>query len=253
MVIESRAIPHQPLQSCTANKLSVADSSQHGNREYSSTATNHRLRRKTNANRNDTAWDEWASNMVRTADEGRSRERACVSDTHPQAVKDVVAKGAKSSDSIAEFSRKNSSKPRAIWMMVPAAVVDSVLTSLTPVLAPERHSNRRWQFLTTTTIFAARVSLKSKGIHYVDCGTQRWRVGIGARILLDDRRGASDCEASRSDLQGVASRCCGHAARTPGRTGEPSTSENGYLVHCRARDGAGPLRKDGPQRYRVRE
>jgi 6-phosphogluconate dehydrogenase len=69
-----------------------------------------------------------------------------VSDTHPQAVKDVVAKGAMLSDSIADFAKKLS-KPRSVWMMVPAAVVDSVLTSLTPVLEPGRYRNRRLQFL----------------------------------------------------------------------------------------------------------
>jgi 6-phosphogluconate dehydrogenase len=73
------------------------------------------------------------SNMVQRL--MKAGHECVVSDTRPQAVKDVVAKGAKSSDSIAGFVKKLT-KPRAVWMMVPAAVVDSVLTSLKPVLEP---------------------------------------------------------------------------------------------------------------------
>ena len=71
------------------------------------------------------------SNMVRRL--MKAGHECVVSDTHAQAVKDVVSKGAESSDSIADFA-KQLSKPRAVWMMVLAAVVDSVLTSLTSVL-----------------------------------------------------------------------------------------------------------------------
>ena len=54
-----------------------------------------------------------------------------VHDTHPQAMQELVGKGAKSSASLADFAKKLS-KPRAVWLMVPAAAVDSVLASLTP-------------------------------------------------------------------------------------------------------------------------
>ncbi len=84
------------------------------------------------------------SNMVQRL--MKAGHECVVSDTHPQAVKDVVAKGAKSSDGIADFAKKLS-KPRAVWMMVPAAVVDSVLTSLTPCAGSGRHRNRWWQFV----------------------------------------------------------------------------------------------------------
>jgi len=50
-------------------------------------------------------------------------------------MKELVAKGAKPSSSVADFAKKLS-KPRAVWLMVPAASVDSVLDSLTPVLEP---------------------------------------------------------------------------------------------------------------------
>ena len=71
------------------------------------------------------------SNMVQRL--MKAGHECVVSDTHAQAVKDLVEKGAKPSNSIADFAKKLS-KPRAVWMMVPAAVVDSVLASLTPLL-----------------------------------------------------------------------------------------------------------------------
>ena len=107
------------------------------------------------------------SNMVQRL--MKAGHECVVSDTHPQAVKDVVAKGAKSSDSIADFA-KQLSKPRAVWMMVPAAVVDSVLTLLVPVLEPGDMVIDGGNSYYHDDIRRAG-ELKSKGIHYVDCGT----------------------------------------------------------------------------------
>jgi 6-phosphogluconate dehydrogenase len=56
-----------------------------------------------------------------------------VHDTHPQATQELVSKGAKPATALAEFIKKLT-KPRAEWLMVPAAVVDSVLESLKPLL-----------------------------------------------------------------------------------------------------------------------
>src|ERR1700691_3468478 len=92
-----------------------------------------------------------------------------VSHTHRQAVKDAVAKGAKSSDTIADFARKLS-KPRAVWMMVPAAVVDSVLTSLISVLDPGASVLAGGNSYDHDDIRCAG-ELKSKGPHYLNCGT----------------------------------------------------------------------------------
>jgi 6-phosphogluconate dehydrogenase len=92
-----------------------------------------------------------------------------VSDTHPEAMKDLVGKGAKSSSSPADFAKKLN-KPRAVWMMVPAAAVDSILASLAPVLESGDIVIDGGNSYYHDDIRRAG-ELKSKGIHYVDCGT----------------------------------------------------------------------------------
>jgi 6-phosphogluconate dehydrogenase len=145
---------------------------------------------------------------------------------HPQAMKELVAKGAKPSSSVADFAKKLS-KPRAVWLMVPAASVDSVLDSLTPVLEPGDIVIDGGNSYYPDDIRRAG-ELKSKGIHYVDCGTSGGVLGLERGYCL--MIGGEEAIVNRLDpifkslAPGVAA-----AARTPGRSGEPSTSENGYL------------------------
>jgi 6-phosphogluconate dehydrogenase len=147
-------------------------------------------------------------------------------DTHPQAMRDLVGKGAKASASLAEFA-KMLSKPRAVWMMVPAAVVDSVLASLIPVLEQGDIVIDGGNSYYHDDIRRAG-ALKVKGIHYVDCGTSGgvWGADRGYCLMI----GGEETIVTHLDpifkslAPGVVS-----AARTAGRTGEPSTSENGYL------------------------
>jgi len=58
-----------------------------------------------------------------------------VYDSHPEPVQALVKQGAKGSTDLTAFV-KSLSGPRAVWLMVPAAAVDSVLVSLTPLLEP---------------------------------------------------------------------------------------------------------------------
>jgi 6-phosphogluconate dehydrogenase len=58
-----------------------------------------------------------------------------VYDSHPEPVQQLVKQGAKGSTSVTAFV-KSLAKPRAVWLMVPAAAVDAVLGSLTPLLEP---------------------------------------------------------------------------------------------------------------------
>ncbi|MFZ0562779.1 MAG: NAD(P)-binding domain-containing protein [Terriglobales bacterium] len=170
-----------------------------------------------------------------------------VSDTHPQAVKDVVAKGAKSSDSIADFAKKLG-KPRAVWMMVPAAVVDSVLTSLTPVLEPGDIVIDGGNSYYHDDIRRAG-ELKSKGIHYVDCGTSGgvWGSERGYCLMI----GGEDAIVSHLDpiFKSLAPGFWlgGADARADRRAFEIRKR----LLALRP-ERRGSLRKDGPQRYRVR-
>ncbi len=156
----------------------------------------------------------------------RAGHECVVYDTHPQNMQELAGKGARTSSSLADFVKKLS-KPRAVWMMVPAAVVDSVLASLTPVLEADDIVIDGGNSYYHDDIRRAG-ELKSKGIHYVDCGTSGgvWGLERGYCLMI----GGEETVVAHLDpifkslAPGVAS-----AARTPGRTGEPSTSENGYL------------------------
>jgi 6-phosphogluconate dehydrogenase len=149
-----------------------------------------------------------------------------VYDTHPQAMQELVAKGAASSSTLEEFAKKLKA-PRAIWLMVPAAVVDSVLASLVPVLAPGDIIIDGGNSYYHDDIRRAG-ELKSKGIHYVDCGTSGgvWGLDRGYCLMIggEEKVVTHLDPIFRSLAPGVAT-----APRTPGRTGEPSTAENGYL------------------------
>lgn len=149
-----------------------------------------------------------------------------VYDSHPEAMKDLAAKGATGSESMQDFAKKLHA-PRAVWMMVPAAVVDGVLTSLTEVLeAGDIVIDGGNSYYHDDIRRAAE--LKEKGIHYVDCGTSGgvWGMDRGYCLMI----GGEEAVVKQLDpifkslAPGVAS-----AARTPGRTGDPTPAENGYL------------------------
>ncbi len=156
----------------------------------------------------------------------RAGHECVVYDTHQQSMQELAGKGARPSTSLADFAKKLS-KPRAVWMMVPAAAVDSVLASLTPVLEAGDIVIDGGNSYYHDDIRRAG-ELKSKGIHYVDCGTSGgvWGLERGYCLMI----GGEESIVTHLDpifkslAPGVAS-----AGRTPGRTGEPSTSENGYL------------------------
>ena len=166
------------------------------------------------------------SNMVQRL--LKAGHQCVVYDSHPQAMQELVAKGAASSANLQEFAGKLTT-PRAVWMMVPAAAVDSVLASLVPVLAPGDIVIDGGNSYYHDDIRRA-VELKPKGIHYVDCGTSGgvWGLDRGYCLMI----GGEEAIVTHLDpifkslAPGVAS-----APRTPGRTGDPTPAENGYL-HC---------------------
>jgi 6-phosphogluconate dehydrogenase len=158
----------------------------------------------------------------------RAGHECVIYDTHPQSMQELAGKGARPSTSPADFAKKLS-KPRAVWMMVPAAAVDSVLDSLTPVLESGDIVIDGGNSYYHDDIRRA-TELKSKGIHYVDCGTSGgvWGLERGYCLMIggEEQIVTHLDPIFKSLAPGVAS-----AGRTPGRTGEPSPSENGYL-HC---------------------
>ncbi|MGA8109526.1 MAG: decarboxylating 6-phosphogluconate dehydrogenase [Acidobacteriaceae bacterium] len=163
------------------------------------------------------------SNMVQRL--LKAGHQCVVYDTHPQAMQELAAKGAATSTSLQEFAQKLTA-PRAIWMMVPAAVVDSVLASLQPVLASGDIVIDGGNSYYHDDIRRA-AELKTKGIHYVDCGTSGgvWGLDRGYCLMIGGEESVVQHldPIFKSLAPGV-----GSVARTTGRTGAPSPAENGY-------------------------
>ncbi|HTV82513.1 MAG TPA: decarboxylating 6-phosphogluconate dehydrogenase [Acidobacteriaceae bacterium] len=148
-----------------------------------------------------------------------------VYDAHAEAMQALTAKGATASQSLEDFAKKLKA-PRAVWMMVPAAAVDSVLASLTKVLAPGDILIDGGNSYYHDDIRRAG-ELKTKGIHYVDCGTSGgvWGLERGYCLMIG---GEEDVVEHLDPIFKALAPGMGSAARTPKRTGEPSTAENGY-------------------------
>jgi len=91
-----------------------------------------------------------------------------VYDSHPEPVQELVKQGAKGSTSLTAFV-KSLAKPRAVWLMVPAAAVDAVLGSLTPLLEPADIVAEGGNSYYHDDIRRA-AELKQIAIHHVDVG-----------------------------------------------------------------------------------
>jgi 6-phosphogluconate dehydrogenase len=149
-----------------------------------------------------------------------------VFDTHPQAMQELVAKGAASAGTLAEFVKKLS-KPRAVWLMVPAAAVDAVLGSLKPLLQSGDIVIDGGNSYYHDDIRRAG-ELQPLGINYVDCGTSGgvWGLDRGYCLMIGGDKSIVEHldPIFKALAPGVDA-----APRTPGTSGEPSTAENGYL------------------------
>ncbi len=120
-------------------------------------------------------------------------------------------------------------KPRAVWLMVPAAAVDDVLSQLAPLLAvgdiiiDGGNSNYR-------DAIRRGAELKQQGIHFLDVGTSGGVAGLERGYCLmigGDDKPVSDLDPIFASLSpGVAA-----ASRTTGRENGRSSAEQGYL-HC---------------------
>ena len=185
------------------------------------------------------------ANMVRRL--VRNEHTCVVYDRNPAAVTELASEGAQGAASLAELVQKLS-KPRAVWLMVPAAVVDASIKDLVPLLEKGDIADRRWQFVLRRR-HPARERARREGHPLRGRGDERRRVGPRARLLHDDWRRTDDRPAPRSSLR---------VARTGHRRHPPhsrSRARQGYrragLPPLRAQRRRA-LRQDGAQRHRVR-
>src|SRR6202167_2004888 len=172
------------------------------------------------------------ANMVRRLlNNGHS---SVVFDRSPKAVEELVQQKATGSSSLAEFVKKLE-KPRAVWLMVPAAVVDDTIAGLLPHLEAGDILIDGGNSYYVDDIRRAK-ELAAKKIHYVDVGTSGgvWGLERGYCMMIG---GENDIVKHLDPIFATLAPGIGDIARTPGRDKASGTSEQGYL-HC-GQSGAG--------------
>src|SRR6266404_1829995 len=149
-----------------------------------------------------------------------------VFDRSPSVVKELVEENAIGASSLAEFVKKLE-KPRAVWLMVPAAVVDKTIVDLLPYLEAEDILIDGGNSYYVDDIRRAR-ELAPKRIHYVDVGTSGgvWGRERGYCLMI----GGPDKAVQRLDaIFRTLAPGVGDVPRTPGRDQIGGTAERGYL------------------------
>ena len=166
------------------------------------------------------------ANMVRRL--LRGRHQCVVFNRSPKPVKELVQEGAAGSDSLADFA-KQLAKPRAIWLMVPAAAVDQSITDLLPHLEDGDILIDGGNSYYLDDIRRAK-ELAPKKIHYVDVGTSGgvWGLDRGYCMMIG---GEKDVVKNLDSIFTTLSPGPAAASRTPGRESVDGTAELGYL-HC---------------------
>jgi len=153
----------------------------------------------------------------------------CVAfDRSPDAVKQLDSEGATGSTDLADFVSKLE-QPRAIWIMVPAGVVQATLEGLKPLLAKGDIVIDGGNSYYRDDIERAK-ELKQSGIHYIDCGTSGgvWGLDRGYCLMI----GGEDAPVQHLDpIWKTIAPGEGSAERTPGMSLADSTAPHGYL-HC---------------------
>jgi 6-phosphogluconate dehydrogenase len=164
------------------------------------------------------------ANMVRRLLKGG--HDCVVFDKSPQAAKSLVQEKAIGSASIKEFAGKLS-KPRAIWLMVPAAVVDQTIVELLPHLDAGDILIDGGNSYYVDDIRRAR-ELAGKHIHYVDVGTSGgvWGLERGYCMMIG---GEKDIVVRLDPVFATLAPGRGNISRTPGREKVDGTAEQGYL------------------------
>jgi 6-phosphogluconate dehydrogenase len=166
------------------------------------------------------------SNMVRRL--LRGGHQCAVYDMSAKAVAELVKENAVGAASLAEFASRLS-KPRAVWLMVPAGVVDKTISDLVPHLESGDIVIDGGNSYYVDDIRRAK-ELAPKGIHYVEVGTSGgvWGLERGYCMMIGGER---DVVNRLDPIFATLAPGRGDIPRTPGREKLGGTCEQGYL-HC---------------------
>ena len=166
------------------------------------------------------------ANMVRRL--MRDGHDCVVYDHSPDAVGALAGEGATGTGSYAELAAKLDA-PRAVWVMVPAAVTGQVIDELADALEPGDIIIDGGNSYYRDDIDRAE-ALRPKGIHFVDAGTSGGVFGLerGYCLMIG---GETDIVTHLDPIFRTIAPGVGEAPRTPSLEGTPSPAENGYL-HC---------------------
>ncbi len=151
-----------------------------------------------------------------------------VFDRSPQSVQELEKDKAVGSSGLADMVKKLA-KPRAIWLMIPAAAVDDTIAEIVPHLEKDDILIDGGNSYYIDDIRRAK-DLAKKGIHYVDVGTSGgvWGLERGYCMMIG---GEDDVVKHLDPIFKTIAPGIGDVERTPGREKLGGTSESGYL-HC---------------------
>lgn len=158
----------------------------------------------------------------------RKGHNVAVFDVSPKAMDELVKENAIGADSFSDLARKLE-KPRALWLMVPAAVVDKTIADLLPHLEAGDILIDGGNSYYVDDIRRAK-ELAAMRIHYVDVGTSGgvWGLERGYCMMIG---GEKDVVGQLDPIFSALAPGASEIPRTPGRGESGSTAEQGYL-HC---------------------
>lgn len=159
----------------------------------------------------------------------RDGHQCVVYDVNSAAVSALAAEGATGAATLEEFVGELET-PRAIWLMLPAAIVDSTLDALVPLLAPgDTVIDGGNSYYRDDIVRAKR--LAERELHYVDCGTSGgvWGLERGYCLMIG---GETEVVTRLDPIFRTIAPGVGTAEPTPGRPADANgTAPEGYL-HC---------------------
>jgi 6-phosphogluconate dehydrogenase len=166
------------------------------------------------------------ANMVRRLLKGG--HQCVVFDQSPKAVEELAKEKAEGSSSLSDFVKKLE-KPRAAWLMVPAAAVDGTIAELLPHLEAGDIVIDGGNSYYVDDIRRSK-ELSGKHIHYVDVGTSGgvWGLERGYCMMIG---GETEVVKRLDPIFSTLAPGRGNLTRTPGREQLDGTAEQGYL-HC---------------------